>query len=74
MLYSLKLHHFLITPNAHKTPNIMNTQNVIQQLEDAQTGHELLNVLDNLQGGFKYIESPMIAQVLGIPTLEPIEF
>ena len=52
----------------------MNIQNAIQQLESAQTGHELLNVLDNLQGGFKYIESPMIAQVLGIPTLEPIEF
>ena len=52
----------------------MNIQNAIQQLKDAQTGHELLNVLDNLQGGFKYIESPMIAQVLGIPTLEPIEF
>ena len=74
MLYSLKLNDFLITSNAHKTPNIMNIQNAIQQLESAQTGHELLNVLDNLQGGFKYIESPMIAQVLGIPTLEPVEF
>ena len=52
----------------------MNTQTAIAQLETAQTGHELLNVLDNLQGGFKYIESPMIEQVLGIATLEPIEF
>jgi len=52
----------------------MNTQTAIAQLKTAQTGHELLNVLDNLQGGFKYIESPMIEQVLGIATLEPIEF
>ena len=52
----------------------MNTQNVIQQLEGAQTGHELLNVLDNLQGGYEYIESPMIAQVLGVPTLDEIKF
>ena len=52
----------------------MNTQNVIQQLEGAQTGEELLNVLDHLQGGYEYIESPMIAQVLGVPTLDEIKF
>ena len=52
----------------------MNTQTAIAQLEGAQTGEELLNVLDNLQGGFKYIESPMIAQILGVPTLDEIKF
>ena len=69
-----KLDDFLITSNAHKTHKTMNTQTAIAQLKTAQTGDELLNVLDNLQGGFKYIESPMIEQVLGIATLEPIEF
>jgi hypothetical protein len=52
----------------------MNIQNAIQQLESAQTGHELLKVLDSLAGGYVYIESPMIAQVLGVPTLEVVEF
>ena len=52
----------------------MNTQNVIQQLEGAQTGHEMLQVLDAIAAGFKYIESPMIAQVLGVPTLDEIKF
>ena len=52
----------------------MNTQTAIAQLKTAQTGHELLNVLDHLQGGYEYIESPMIAQVLGVPTLDEIEF
>jgi len=52
----------------------MTLQTAIALLENAQTGHELLNVLDNLQGGFKYIESPMIEQVLGVATIEPIEF
>ena len=52
----------------------MNTQNVIQQLEGAQTGHEMLQVLDAIAGGYNYIESPMIAQVLGVPTLDEIKF
>ena len=52
----------------------MNIQNAIQQLKGAQTGHELLKVLDSLMSGYEYIESPQIAQVLGIPTLEPVEF
>ena len=63
----------------------MTLQTAIALLENAQTGHELLNVLDNLQGGFKYIESPMIEQILvgykgahrdlaAVATLEPIEF
>lgn len=52
----------------------MNIQNAIQQLKGAQTGHELLNVLNSLTSGYEYIESPQIAQVLGIPTLEPVEF
>ena len=40
-------------------------------------GAEMLQVLDTLAAdvaGFDYIESPMIAQVLGIPTLEAVEF
>jgi len=40
----------------------------------AQTGNDLLKVLDSLTSGFSYIESPQIAQVLGIENLEPMEF
>lgn len=74
MFHSLKLNDFLIHSNAHKTHKTMNIQNAIQQLKGAQTGHELLNVLNSLTSGYEYIESPQIAQVLGIPTLEPVEF
>ena len=52
----------------------MNIQTAIKQLEGAQTGHEMLQVLDAIAGGYNYIESPMIAQVLGVPTLDEIKF
>ena len=62
---------------------------MIAQLRAARNGAEMLNILDALDrsltreeimnenkglGGFNYIESPMIAQVLGVPTLEAVEF
>jgi hypothetical protein len=43
----------------------------------AQTGNDLLKVLDSMAAdsvGFTYAESPLIAQVLGIENLEPMEF
>jgi hypothetical protein len=49
----------------------------MSMFDAAQTGDEMLRVLDTLMtdvAGFDYIESPMIAQVLGGPTLEPMEF
>ena len=42
--------------------------------ERAQTGNDLLKVLDSLTSGFSYIESPQIEQVLGVSTLVPMEF
>jgi len=52
----------------------MTLQTAIAQLRAARNGAEMLQVLDALAGGYEYIESPMIAQVLGTPTLEPMEF
>ena len=53
---------------------IMTKETAIGMLRVARNGAEMLQVLDTLSGGYEYIESPMIAQVLGIPTLEPVEF
>ena len=47
---------------------------MISLLRKGNTGDQLLGILDAIAGGFKYIESPMIEQVLGIATLEPLEF
>lgn len=55
----------------------MTKDSLIALFDAAQTGTELLQVLDTLAAdvaGFDYIESPQIAQILGIPTLEPMEF
>ena len=52
----------------------MTKETAIGMLRVARNGAEMLQVLDTLSGGYEYIESPMIAQVLGIPTLEPVEF
>jgi hypothetical protein len=55
----------------------MTYETAIGMFETAQTGDELLQILDTLAAdvaGFDYIESPQIAQILGIPTLEPMEF
>ena len=55
----------------------MTVQTAIAQLRAARNGAEMLQVLDMLaqdSAGFDYIKSPMIAQVLGMPTLEAIEF
>ena len=57
-----KLDDFLITSNAHKTHKTMNTQNVIQQLETAQTGDEILMILEALGGD------------TAAPTLDEIKF
>ncbi len=52
----------------------MTKETAIGMLRVAQTGNEMLQVLDSLTSGFSYIESPQIEQVLGVATLEPIEF
>jgi hypothetical protein len=52
----------------------MTKETAIGMLRTAQNGTQMLEVLDSIAGGFSYIESPMIAQTLGIATLEPIEF
>lgn len=56
---------------------IMTKQTAIGMLKVAQTGNDLLDILDTLMAdlaGYDYAESPMIEKVLGIPTLEPMEF
>ena len=56
---------------------IMTKETAIGMLRTAQNGNQMLQVLDTLAAdsvGYTYVESPMIAQVLGIATLEPIEF
>ena len=55
---------------------LMTLHSAISQLRAARKGAEMLQVLDALaqdSAGFDYIESPMIAQVLGVPTLEAVE-
>jgi hypothetical protein len=55
----------------------MTKETAIGMLRAAQNGNQMLQVLDTLMAdvaGFTYAESPMIEQVLGVPTLEPIEF
>jgi len=61
----------------HFFPFIMTKETAIGMLRVAQNGNEMLQVLDTLAAdsvGYTYVESPMIEQVLGIATLEPIEF
>ena len=47
-------------------------------LAQGNTGTEILSILDALTsdnvGGFDIIESPMIEQVIGVPTLEEVAF
>lgn len=55
----------------------MTKETAIGMLRAAQNGTQMLEVLNTLMAdvaGFDYIESPMIEQVLGVATLEPIEF
>ena len=51
---------------------------MLSLLAQGNTGSEILSILDALTadnvGGYDYIESPMIEQVLGIPTSEEIAF
>lgn len=55
----------------------MTLQSAIAQLRAARNGAEMLQVLDALAQdsvGYTYAESPQIAKVLGVPTLEAVEF
>lgn len=53
---------------------IMTKETAIGMLRTAQTGEQMLQVLDSITTGFDYVESPQIEQALGVPTLEPMEF
>ena len=53
---------------------IMTYETAIGMLRVAQTGEQMLQVLDSITTGFDYVESPQIEQALGIATLEPMEF
>ena len=55
----------------------MTKETAIGMLRVAQNGNQMLQVLDPLAAdsvGYTYAESPMIEQVLGVATLEPMEF
>ncbi len=55
----------------------MTKETAIGMLRVAQNGNQMLQVLDTLAAdsvGYTYAESPMIESVLGVATLEPIEF
>ena len=55
----------------------MTKETAIGMLRVAQNGNQMLEVLNTLAAdsvGFTYVESPAIEQVLGVATLEPIEF
>ena len=51
---------------------------MLSLLAQGNTGSEIMSILDAIAsdqvGGFDYIESPMIEQALGIPTLEEVAF
>ena len=51
---------------------------MLSLLAQGNTGSEIMSILDAIAtdnvSGFDYIESPMIEQALGIPTLEEIAF
>lgn len=56
--------------------SLMTLQSAIAQLRAARNGAEMLQVLDMLAQdsvGYTYAESPQIAKVLGVPTLEAVE-
>ena len=59
-------------------PFIMSKSVMLSLLAQGNTGSEIMSILDAIAsdqvGGFDYIESPMIEQALGIPTLEEIAF
>jgi hypothetical protein len=56
----------------------MSKQVLISMLRQGNTGSEILSILDTLASdnvsNYDYIESPMIEQVLGVPTLTEIAF
>jgi len=66
--------HTLTNTQTHK----MSKSVMLSMLAQGNTGTEILSILDALTSdnvaGFDYIESPMIEQALGIPTLEEIAF
>lgn len=51
---------------------------MISMLRQGSNGNEILSILDSLTSdsiaSYDVIESPMIEQVLGMPTLETIDF
>lgn len=51
---------------------------MLSMLAQGNTGTEILSILDALTSdnvsGYEYIESPMIEQSIGIPTLEEVAF
>ena len=51
---------------------------MLSLLAQGNTGSEIMSILDAIASdnvsGFDYIESPMIEQSIGIPTLEEVAF
>jgi hypothetical protein len=66
--------HTVTNNKQHK----MSKSIALSLLAQGNTGSEILSILDALVAdnvsGFDYIESPVIEQVIGVPTLEEIAF
>ena len=66
--------HTVSNTQTHK----MSKSIALSLLAQGNNGNEILSILDALVAdnvsGFDYIESPVIEQVIGIPTLEEIAF
>jgi len=47
---------------------------MLSLLAQGNTGSEIMSILNAIVSGYEYVESPVIAQVIGIPTLAEIAF
>ena len=47
---------------------------MLSLLAQGNTGSEILSILNAIVSGYEYVESPVIEQVIGIPTLAEIAF
>lgn len=56
----------------------MSKQVLISMLRQGNNGNEILSILDSLTSdnvsSYDVIESPMIESILGVPTLQEIDF
>ncbi len=47
---------------------------MLSLLAQGNTGSEIMSILDAIVSGYEYVESAVIEQVIGTPTLDEIAF